>query len=195
VTRTANAKRPTELLDAIVGYLIRHGVAELSLRPLAEAVGSSPRVLLYYFRSKEEMVAQALARLRERQLAGYAGMKAAKFASPAEACRAIWRNMSAPDSEPLFRLFFEVYTLAIRHPRQFKDFLRTAIEDWLEFLAEPLRKKSCTESEARAYASIVLAGFRGFMLDYCGSKDRKRLDRAVELWLQALDTIPPKLKA
>lgn len=190
MARTVNKQRPVELLDAIVGHLTTHGVAGLSLRPLAKAVGSSPRVLLYYFGSKEEMVVKALARLRERQRATYSQMREASFTSPSEVCRAIWRHMSAPDSEPLFRLFFEAYTLALRHPRRFREFLGTAIEDWLEFLAAPLCRKGYGRSEARAFGTIVLAGFRGFMLDYCASRDRKRLDRAVDLWLHALDSIP-----
>src|SRR5215468_8037627 len=115
MARTANRQRPVELLDAIVDHLATHGVAELSLRPLAKAVGSSPRVLLYYFGSKEELVVKALARLRERQRARYEQMKRARFASPREACHAIWRSMSAPASEPLFRMFFEAYALALRH--------------------------------------------------------------------------------
>jgi AcrR family transcriptional regulator len=190
MTRTVNKQRPVELLDAIVGHLITHGLAELSLRPLGKAVGSSPRVLLYYFGSKEEIVVKALARLRERQRAAYSQMREANFTSPSEACRAIWRHMSAPDSEPLFRLFFEAYSLALRHPRRFREFLSTAIEDWLEFLADPLCRKGYGRSEARAFATIVLAGFRGFMLDYCASRDHKRLGRAVDLWLHALDSIP-----
>jgi AcrR family transcriptional regulator len=189
MTRTVNEQRPVELLDAIVGHLITHGVAELSLRPLAKAVGSSPRVLLYYFGSKEEMVVKALARLRERQRTTYSQMKADSFDSPSKACLAIWKHMSAPDSEPLFRLFFEAYALALRHPQRLRDFLHTAIEDWLEFLAVPLCRKGYGKSEARAFATIVLAGFRGFMLDYCASRDRQRLDRALDLWLRGLDAI------
>jgi hypothetical protein len=57
-------------------------------------------------------------------------------------------------------------------------------------LSAPLQRKGYSESEARAHATVVLAGFRGFMLDYCASKDRARVDRAVELWLHALDAIP-----
>ncbi len=190
MARSANVQRPVELLDAIVDHLTAHGVAELSLRPLAKAVGSSPRVLLYYFGSKEELVVKALARLRERQRATYARMKGGTFATPADACRAIWKNMSAPESEPLFRMFFEAYAMALRHPQRFKDFLRSAVEDWLEFLATPLIRKGHADGQSRAYATVVLAGFRGLMLDYCASRDRKRQDRAVNLWLHALDTIP-----
>jgi AcrR family transcriptional regulator len=103
------------LLDAVVDHLTRQGVAEVSLRPLAKAVGSSPRVLLYSFGSKEDLLVKALARLRERQRVTYAQMKTAAFATPADACRAIWQHMSAPQSEPLFRLFFEVCSMALRH--------------------------------------------------------------------------------
>ena len=188
--RTASLQRPGELLDAIVDYLMAHGVAELSLRPLAKAVGSSPRVLLYYFGSKEELVVKALARMRERQRGTYEKMKAANFATPRDACRAIWNHLSAPESESLFRMFVEAYALALRHPRQFAEFLRAAIEDWLGFLAAPLIRKGYAQSVARAHATVVLAGFRGFLLDYCASKDRPRVDQAVELWLHALDAIP-----
>jgi AcrR family transcriptional regulator len=189
VARTANPERPDELLDAVVGYLTRHGVADASLRPLARAVGSSPRVLLDYFGSKEALIAQALARLRERQRAAYAQMKVAATAKPREACRAIWRHLSAPESEPLFRMFFQAYSMGLQQPERFQDFLRTAVEDWLEFLSAPHLARGSPLTLARAYATVVLAGFRGFMLDYSASRDRVRVDAAVELWLDSLDAI------
>ena len=189
MSRTADARRPVELLDAIAGHIQAHGVAELSLRPLAKAVGSSPRVLLYYFGSKEDLVVKALGRLRERQQSTYAKMKSANFAAPSDACRAIWKSMSAPESEGHFRMFFESYSMALRHPRRFRAFLSAAVEDWIEFLAAPMIRKGVSEKDARTHATIVLAGFRGFMLDFCASRDRKRLDAAFELWLSALDSI------
>jgi len=185
VSRPTNQERPAELVDAIVRYLTRHGLADLSLRPLARAVGSSPRVLLYYFGSKEQVVIRVLAEVRRRQSAVYEQVEAATFA---EACRAVWKHMSAPESEPLFRLFFEAYGLALRRPQRYKEFLRATIEDWLGFVADPLRREGYTRRQARAFASVVLAGFRGFMLDYCTTHDRKRLDRAVNLWLSSMDS-------
>lgn len=181
-----NDKRPEDLLDAIVIYLTKHGLADLSLRPLAKAVGSSPRVLLYYFGSKEKMVVKVLAEVRKRQRTLYGQMEAATFE---EVCRAIWKHMSAPASEPLFSLFFEAYGIALRHPQLYKDFLRATIEDWLKLVAGPLQREGYTRSQARAFATIVLAGFRGFMLDYCTTHDRERLDRGVGLWLRTLDSI------
>lgn len=188
--RTADPARPAALLDRIADRVVARGLAGLSLRPLARAVGSSPRVLLYYFGSKEQMLLKVLARIRERQRATYAGMRAAQFETPADACRAIWQHMSSPQYERLFTMSVEAYSMALRNPRRFGTFLRNGVEDWLEFLAAPLISKGHSQHEARAHASIVLAGFRGFMLDYCASHDRARLDRAVELWLASLDHIP-----
>jgi AcrR family transcriptional regulator len=192
--RTASQTRPAELLDAIAGYIVRHGVAELSLRPLARAVKSSPRVLLYYYESKEKMVVKALARLRERQRGTFTTMREAKYERPSDACRAIWKQMSAPESELLFKFFFETYAMALRHPKLYAEFLKSAVEDWLEFVAAPLIRKGHTSEDGRAFATIVIAGFRGFMLDYCAAHNRERIDRAVDLWLDSLDTIPPHLQ-
>ncbi|HEV2114109.1 MAG TPA: TetR/AcrR family transcriptional regulator [Terriglobales bacterium] len=190
MARIADPARPAALLDRIADRVVAGGLAGMSLRPLARAVGSSPRVLLYYFGSKEAMLLKVLARIRERQRATYAKMKSANFATPADACRAIWRHMSSPQYERLFRMSVEAYSMALRNPRRFATFLRSGVEDWLGFLAEPLIRKGHSQDEARAHATVILAGFRGFMLDYCASHDRARLDRAVELWLGSLDHIP-----
>jgi AcrR family transcriptional regulator len=186
MSRTVNERRPEELLDAIHEYLLWHGLSDLALRPLAKAVGSSPRVLLYYFGSKEKMIVSLLARIRERQRAIFGQVRAETFF---DACRGIWTQMAAAESERNFRLFFEVYGLALRHPDLYREFLDSTIEDWLETVAGPLHKEGWKPEKARGVATILLAGFRGFMLDYCTTRDRKRLDLAVSLWLRSLDSI------
>ena len=135
MSRPINEKRPGELRNAIVQYLIKHGLSGLSLRPLAKALGCTPRVLLYHFGSKEKMVIEVLAQVRQQQRATYSRIEAASFA---ESCQAIWKRMSAPDSERLFRLFFETYGIALRQPRLYKAFLHDTIEDWLQLVTDEL---------------------------------------------------------
>ena len=191
MSRTANKERPKELRRAILKYLIKHGLSDLSLRPLAKAVGCSPRVLLYYFGSKEKMVSEVLAEARQRQQTAYDKVETGSFA---ENCEIVWKRMSATDSEPLFRLFFEVYGIALRHPRRYKAFLHHMIEDWLSDIADPLCREGHSRAEARAFATLVVAGLRGFMLDYCATHDRRRVDRAVKSWLVTLDSMLPEHK-
>lgn len=189
VSRTADETRPTELLDAIVSYLVKHGVADVSLRPLAKAVGSSPRVLLYYFGSKEKLLAQAIRRLRDLQRAGFSKLRDARYENPSDACRAIWQQMSAPESLAMFQVSLETFTLALRHRRQFASFLSTSVEDWLQFMSQPLIRQGADPEAARAFATTVIAGFRGFLLDLCATRDRNRVDQAVEMWIGTLNTL------
>lgn len=193
MSRTVDEARRIELLDAIVNYLVKHGVARISLRPLAKAVDSSPRVLLYYFGSKEQLLALAVRRLRERQSAGFDKLRSLDYANPSDACRAIWQQMSAPDSIIRFQLSLETYTHALRNRRQFTAYLKNSVEDWLQFISDSLVHKGANPAEARAYATVVIAGFRGFLLDYCATRDRQRVDQAVELWLKSLNAIVPTL--
>ena len=191
MSRTVNEQRPEELLTAIVRYLTAHGLADLSLRPLAKAVGSSPRVLLYYFGSKEKMVVDVLSEVRRQQVATFGEISGATFGG---ACWLTWKRMSAPDTEPLFRLFFEAYGIALRRPKLYKDFLSATIEDWVNLVADDLRREGHRREDARAFATVVLSGLRGFMLDFCNTRDRKRLDRAVDMWTKSLDEMLGRLK-
>jgi AcrR family transcriptional regulator len=186
MSRTVNEKRPAELLETIHGYLLANGISDLSLRPLAKAVGVSPRILLYYFGSREKMLVLLFDQIRQRQRAFYGRPQAGTYG---EACRAAWDHMMASGAEPGFRLFFEAYGVALRNPELYKEFLHSTIEDWLGTIAAPLTAEGVGRNEARAFATIVLTGIRGFMLDYCTTHDRERVDRAVYLWSQALDTI------
>jgi len=175
VSRTADEARRAELLDRSVDYVCRHGLAELSLRPLAKAVGSSPRVLLYYFGSKEALVVEIVRRGRARQQAMMAALKP-KSRAPGDVARALWKEWSKPEWEPLTRLAFEVYTMALNDPSRFPGFLEASINEWLAAL------RGCTTTEA----TILIAGFRGFLLDLLATHDRARVDRAVDRWITAV---------
>jgi AcrR family transcriptional regulator len=194
VARTVDERHRGELLERIVDYVMANGLADLSLRPLAAALGSSPRVLLYYYRSKEELIAEVLGRARLRQRDLFASSLPRDPQSYAETIRAAWALMSAPQNEPVFRLFFEVYGLALQDRTRFAGFLRAAVDDWLAYLEAPALRDGYADRDARAIATVMLAGFRGFLLDLCATGERERIADAVELWIVTLDAIPPPEK-
>lgn len=175
MARIADPNRPVQLLDDIIRYLAREGLAGMSLRPLARAVGSSPRVLLYYFGSRERMIGRVLGELRRRQQLDLARAPSRGLSADTWI---VWRRLSAPDHLPAFRLFFEALALAFRSPRRYQEFLRASVDDWLAFAGA-----------SRVHGTVILAGLRGFMLDLCATGDRRRVDRAVRAWTKTLEAL------
>jgi AcrR family transcriptional regulator len=188
--RKADPQNRANLLDAALDYVTLHGIANLSLRPLAQALGVSAGILLYHFESKEGLAVEVLRRAGDRQRALFDRLRYDDDRSAADVCRDVWRILSSPKAQPLFRLFFEVYGLALQDPERFGDFLPAAVTNWLDFLERPALRESVSRVAARTRATVVLAGFRGFLLDLCATRERKRVDAAVELWIEWLDRAP-----
>jgi AcrR family transcriptional regulator len=177
-------------MDRVLEDVLAHGIGSLSLRPLAKRIGVSPPALLYNFTSKEELTIAILKRAGDRQRALFETIRSEEGATPYEACGEIWRALSAPTSIPLFRLFFEVYGLALQDRERFPDFFPRAIEGWIDFIGMAFERSGATKREARVQATVVLAGFRGFLLDLCATEDYVRVNGAVTLWLRSINELP-----
>ncbi len=190
MSRTVDETLRDDLLERVVEYVWENGMSDLQLRPLAKAVGSSPRGLLYHFGSKEDLVTAVLARAGERQRDVFDTIPR-NPGSYAETVRAAWSIMSSPKNEGMFRLFFEIYGLALQNRNRYADFLERAVEGWLLYLEQPALREGHSRADARAIATVLLAGYRGFLLDLCATRERKRLARAVDLWIVALDAMAP----
>ena len=106
--------RQTELLEAAYRYALEHGLAELSLRPLATAIGSSPRVLLYLFGSKDGLVRALLNRARIEEVALLGRLEPGSGLE--RAALQLWGWMSAPEHRPLVTLWVEGYGRSLIDP-------------------------------------------------------------------------------
>lgn len=190
MSRTVDESLRDDLLERIVEYVLKNGITELQLRPLAKAVQSSPRGLLYHFGSKEELVTEVLASAAVRQREVFETLPR-DLKSYAKTVRAAWAVMSRRRNEGLFRLFFETYGLALQDRDRFPGFLDRAVDAWLSYLERPALRDGYSRADARAIATVLLGCYRGFLLDLCTTHDRKRLARAVEFWIAMLDAIPP----
>jgi len=166
--------------------VLARGIGSLSLRPLAKRIGVSAAALIYHFTSKEELTVVVLRRAGDRQRALFETIRSRAGATPYETCRDIWGAAATPESVPLFRLFFEVYGLALQDRNRFPDFFPGAIERWLDFIGSAFERSGTTRRDARIRATTVLACFRGSLLDLCATEDYERVNGAVELWLRSL---------
>src|SRR3974390_160829 len=106
MARPPDPQRRQELLDGAVDYVAANGLSDLSLRPLAAALGTQAPVLLHHFGTKEHMVEEILGETRDRLRT--IGRKA-EGESYRSGLGVVWRWVSDPDQAPLMRLFFEAY--------------------------------------------------------------------------------------
>jgi AcrR family transcriptional regulator len=183
-----NPQRKAELLDALVDHLLGEGVADVSLRPVASAVGTSARMLIYHFRTKDGLVVEALARVRAREQAMLLrALRRHGGTSAADVLRHVWRWYTAPRREPYLRLFFEVMGLALQHPRRFPGFLDAVRTDLLALAEEAMVHSGFARDEARVRATFYIAALRGLLLDMLATRDRARLDAAADMLAGLMD--------
>jgi AcrR family transcriptional regulator len=179
--RTRHEPRKQDLLDAAVAYVFEHGLSELSIRPLAAALGISHRTLLYHFHSKEALIVEVLKEVRARERLLFAfQLHDRETTSVVAFVRAAWQRFLAPEYEAYFRLFFEVYGLALQQPALYQEFLEGVVADWLPLIEKALVSDGCPAERVPALATLILSSVRGLQLDVLATRDRRRAETALE---------------
>ncbi|MEV0017741.1 TetR family transcriptional regulator [Streptomyces tendae] len=177
---TPSARR-NELLEAAYRYALTHGLADLSLRPLAEAVGSSPRVLLFLFESKDGLLRALLARARADELALLDRVgQPDRPVGLAPAVERVWTWLAAKEHRPLLRLWAEAYARSLTHPDgAWAGFARATVDDWLGVLAGFQAPSERDSEDGAVRRTLALAVLRGALLDLLATDDEERLTAAV----------------
>lgn len=172
--------RQNELLEAAYRYALEHGLSDLSLRPLAAAIGSSPRVLLYLFGSKEGLVRALLARTRVDQLELLDQLPSEKGAGLPAVAERVWSWLVADEHRALLTLWVEGYGRSLVDPGgPWADFARTTVDDWLDVLSTAQPRAERNTAAGRARRTLVLALLRGALLDLLATGDVVRTTAAV----------------
>src|SRR5690348_16987865 len=106
--------RREQLLDAALDYFVKQGLANLSLRPLSKRVGTSPRMLLFHFKSKEGLIAAVLGELNERLQASFKEVSARARARGQPPLRLFWEWASGKENLGALRLLYELQIVAVQ---------------------------------------------------------------------------------
>jgi AcrR family transcriptional regulator len=175
------------LLAAAIQYAAEHGLADLSLRTLAIALGTSHRMLIFHFGSKEGLLVEVVRAVEAQQRALLAGLRADPQLSPLDQTRAFWQHLTSPALWPYERLFFEVYAQALHGKEPASRLLEEAIDAWLTPIADLLAARGVPAAEARAEARLAIAVTRGLLLDLLATGDlsavQAAMDRFTSLYL------------
>jgi AcrR family transcriptional regulator len=169
----------SRLLEGAVSYAMANGIADLSLREIAAAIGTSHRMLLYHFKTREGLLVAVTEAVEEaqRQAAYDAGVDLEGFTGT-------WARVSHPGLWPQERLFFELYSLALLNRPGMEGFLDRAMASWLTPAVAALVERGEDPERARADARLALAVVRGLLLDLLATGDREGVDLAFQRFVQ-----------
>ena len=166
MARPPDLERRQELLDAVVKECAANGIGDRSLRDVATAVGTSHRMLLHHFGSRNELLLAIVEEVERRQRALLRELPT----EPPAAIAAMWADLRRPDLRPFERLFFECYARGVQGEQPFARMLPEAVDAWL------------AEDEATdpALVRLGLAVMRGLLLDLVATDDRRGVDAAAQ---------------
>lgn len=170
-----------KLLAATIAYVARHGIADLRLRTLAEAIGTSHRMLLYHFGTREGLFAAVVAAVEANQRDVLEQLARADL-PPRVALQAFWDDVASEEKREHVRLFFEIVAQALLGAPGTERLRETLVEPWIERVSA---QSGLPREEARAQARLGVAVTRGLLIDLLVTGDRAGVDAAMALFLDA----------
>ncbi|MFG3133342.1 TetR/AcrR family transcriptional regulator [Streptomyces tendae] len=167
------------ILDACVDHALEHGLPD-RLEPLAAASGTSARMLIYHFGTRDALLRETLRRARRRQRDFFGELVSPRPDEPyPSTLRRAWRVMTGPAGRPYLTMFGRLRENA--EQQLWPGFGRESTTDWLQPFEDGLRSIGRPE-----LATLVLAVVRGLIMDIETTGDVSRADRAFEDFLAAL---------
>lgn len=177
------------LLDRVLGYAATEGIADKSLREIATGVGTSHRMLLYHFGSREGLLAAIVAAVEAQQrgvlaeLAGSAGAPG-EAGTGAELMLRLWDRVSDPALRPYVRLFFAAVGLAVQGVPGTQVLLDTLTGPWLDDAAAVARQLDLPVDPGGLRLGV--AASRGLLLELLAGADPAEVTASyrllVDMW-------------
>lgn len=150
-----------QILDDAVAMALTDGLSSLTFGGLAKHLGTSDRMIVYYFPSKTTLVTDVLLEIgaRLQQTLAHA------LVEPADGHRQLARTafgvLARDEFDPLFAVYFEVCGLAAAGVTPYHDLAAPLTEGWIAWLAEFF---TGTPKRRRAEAEASLALIDGMLL-------------------------------
>lgn len=179
VPRPLDHARRAQLLEGVIAYIATHGLAELSLRPLADYLGTSSRMLIHYFGTKEAMLVAALETQRPDIPALFSDIDSAEVLR--DRLSASFALNTAGEAANSLPVLLQVLGAATVPDSPFKTYATEAIEVLISAMTASLTRIDPTLPDPEASATLLISGMRGLIQDWWITGDTFRVQRAVNL--------------
>jgi AcrR family transcriptional regulator len=174
--------RRQQLLDRSLRYLLDHGIADLSLRPLAARIGTSARLLIYHFGSRDGLLTAVMDEVRARLQASFTAMSQRTVTRRTSPLEVFWQWATAADQVAYIRLLFEVQVLALQRPAEFGPYLARTSDTGSPPSSRRCPRRSATRKPRRSVRPSSTAA-----AEFLSTGDRKRTTRALNVFRTFFD--------
>jgi AcrR family transcriptional regulator len=173
------SSRRQELLNAAVEYLLEHGVANASLRPMAKALGTSARMLMFHFQSKEGLLQAAMEELHVRLRDSFVAQTEHNTADRGPLIKRYWLWATKGKNGAFLRLLYEIQVIAAQNPKEYGRYLKKSSVGVQSMVLDAISAAGGSLS----MATLCIAVFDGLFLEFMQTGDRKRLGEALDLFI------------
>ena len=179
MTRTDSDSRDA-MLKRVLDYAAKDGIADRSLREIAAGVGTSHRMLLYHFGSREGLLAAIVGEVEAQQRATMNALASEPGETGTDLMQRIWEQVSGPELRPFVRLFFEVFALAVRGAPGTEKLFEGLTAPWVEDALQAAGRVGLPADPAMVRLGVAVS--RGLLIDLLAGTPREEVDAAYELF-------------
>ncbi|MCM3004801.1 TetR/AcrR family transcriptional regulator [Priestia koreensis] len=151
-------KRKQELVEGMASYILLNGIQSASLRNLAKATGTSDRMLLHYFKDKEELLTVVLSSISQKLILMLDNTEIEKT-SFSSVVTYLYRMMKEPEVSPYMKLWLELIAMASKKEDPFYSIAREICNSFYEFYRDVIQiENGLSKEQMTALALVVVEG-------------------------------------
>ncbi|MEM9568754.1 MAG: TetR/AcrR family transcriptional regulator [Cyanobacteria bacterium P01_E01_bin.34] len=178
MARPSDPQKKVELLERCLAAAIETGELGGSINQIAARVGTSGRMLVYHFGSKQELERQVIARLEERlreTLWSFQSVPEEGGQGLKPALMDMWRHLMAPNMRGLLKLTMELNQRAMQGEEETRQFLERESQQWIDYLSELTHDSTI--------AVPLFCVFQGAILDVLTTGNVRRGEQAIQAFI------------
>jgi len=162
--------RRGEVLRAATEHALDHGLADLSLRRVAQTVGVSHATLVHHFTTKDHLVAEIVDLVLARSFT----LPDLTDDDPTP-LETIWHRATSDEGRRYVRLFTAITGHAMHGNPALREAVARSMRQRTDLLADGLARHGCPEAEATVLATSLLSTLRGLLADLLVTEDDERV--------------------
>ena len=178
--------RREDLLDQVTDHVLERGLIGLTLRPVAAAIGTSDRMLIYHFDSRDALVSAVVARATDRAIAHVDALPGAP--SIRSAVNRLWAGYRTEPLNSCLDIYCQAAATGLIGQEPYRSDARASNELWAAALSDYFVRSGAPVRRVSRIVTLVDSAMFGFHLDLATDRPEE-LARGVDDLARAAESL------